>query len=143
VRLLNIAFWIAAALASTSLGAASQDTPFAARVVSMQYSRLAAMAVITGSAVLRVQVDTAGNVVNARGLSGHPILIKAAVTNIKLWKFLTERPVTERNGLQFDFTYVFELKGTSQAPVQCSTVTYEYPNTVTILSEAPYVMESK
>jgi outer membrane biosynthesis protein TonB len=95
------------------------------------------MAVITGTAVLRVRIDSAGNVLTARGVSGHPILVKAAVENIKLWRFSTRGPAAA--GAEFEFSYVFELKGASRAPVQCSTVTYEFPDRVTVVSKAPYV----
>ena len=117
----------------------SNDVPFATKVVSMQYPRIAAMAQITGAAVLRVRIDGTGAVLSAEGLSGHPILIKAAAANMKLWRFSTGQSGGEKTGSVFDFTYVFELKGASFATAQCSELTYEYPSKVTIVSKAPYV----
>jgi hypothetical protein len=95
---------------------------------------------MTGTAVLRVRIDSAGRVLSAKGLSGHPILVKAAEANMKLWRFAARRSAGEGAESEFHFTYVFELRGTSDAQLPCSGLTYEYPAKVTIVSEAPPVM---
>jgi len=138
VRQLNTTCWTILLLAGTALNASSRDEPFATRVVSMGYPSLAAAARITGRAVLRVRVDGTGKVVSARGLCGHAILIEAAEANIKLWRFSAGSPTGEKAGSEFDFTYVFELRGGSDTSRPCSGLTYEYPNKVTIVSEAPH-----
>lgn len=139
MRLLKAARWSTLLLSVTALNAFSQDAPFATRITSMTYPRLAALVRITGTAVLRVRIGSAGEILSAKGLSGHPILIKAAQENVKLWRFSAGRSAGGKAESEFDFSYVFQLKGASDAPLQCSALTYEYPNKVTIVSEAPYV----
>lgn len=101
----------------------------------MEYPRLAALARITGTVALRVGIDSTGKVVTAKGLSGHPILIKGAEANMMLWRFAPGHAASE-----FDFTYIFKLTGDSYETRQCSTLIYEYPDKVTIASEAPHWM---
>jgi TonB family protein len=127
------------ALAGTALSASGQDVPFATKVVSMKYPRLAAYARITGNAVLRVRIDSNGKVISATGLSGHPILVKDATANILLWRFAAGKSAGEKADSEFDFTYVFKLKGVSHSDRTSSSLTYEYPNKVTVVSDAFYV----
>jgi TonB family protein len=136
MKLLNTSRWSILLLAAMTLNASNYDVPFATRVVSMEYPRLAAMARITGTAVLRVGIDSAGKVVIANGLSGHPILVKGAVENIKLWRFSPGRSSGEKAASEFDFTYVFKLTDGSDTSRPCSALTYEYPDKVTVESEA-------
>jgi len=136
---LNTAGWCILLLAGMALYASDDHAPFATRVVSMQYPRLAAMAQITGTVTLRIRIDSTGKVLDAKELSGHPILVKAAKANIKLWRFSPGLSGGEKAESEFDFNYVFELKGVSEASVQCSQLTYEYPDKVTITSEAPHM----
>ena len=104
----------------------------------MEYPRLAAMARISGTAVIQVRLDSTGKVLSAKGLSGHPILIKAAEANIKLWRFSTGGSTREKPASEFELTYVFELTGGSDTSRPCSGLTYEYPGKVKIVSEAPH-----
>jgi TonB family protein len=137
MKLLNTSRWGVLLLAAVALNASNRDVPFATRVVSMEYPRLAAGARITGTAVLRVGIDSTGKVVIANGLSGHPILVKGAEENIKLWRFSPGRSSGEKAVSEFDFTYVFKLTDGSDTSRPCSALTYEYPDKVTIVSEAP------
>ena len=136
MRLLNTTRWSILLLAAMALSPSNHDVPFATRVVSMEYPRLAALARITGAAVLRIGIDSTGKVVIANGLSGHPILVKAAEANMKLWRFSPERSSGEKAVSEFDFTYVFRLTDGSGTSRPCSGLTYEYPDKVTIESEA-------
>ena len=47
----------------------------------------AAMSRLTGTVVVEVLVDEQGNVASARGLSGHPVLMNAALSAARRWKF--------------------------------------------------------
>jgi len=140
MRFLDTTRWSALLLTVVALNACHHEAPFATQITSMEYPRLAALAQISGTVVLRVRIDSAGEVLSATGRSGHPILIKAAEANIKLWRFSAGRSSGQKAESEIDFTYVFELKGVSDAPRPCSGLTYEYPNRVTITSEAPLVM---
>ena len=51
------------------------------------YPPLAKAAQISGSVVVEVTLDEAGNVVSARAISGHPLLKDTAVTAARGWKF--------------------------------------------------------
>jgi len=139
MKSLNTSRWSILLLAAMTLNASDHDVPFATRVVSMEYPRLAALAQITGTAVLRVGIDSTGKVVIAKALSGHPILVKGAAENIKLWRFLPGRSSGEKAVTEFDFTYVFKLTDGSDTSRPCSALTYEYPDKVTVVSEAPQV----
>ena len=127
-------------LVGIALNGFSNDAPFATKVVSMEYPRLAALAQITGTVVLRVRIDRTGGVLGASGLSGHPVLTKGALANIAQWKFSAGRSSGDKSESEFDFTYVFELRGETESSRPCSSLTYEYPNKVTIVSEAPLCM---
>jgi protein TonB len=51
------------------------------------YPELALRAHVSGSVVLEAVVDEEGNVANLKVLSGHPILVAAAVEAVKQWKY--------------------------------------------------------
>src|SRR6202020_2155168 len=55
--------------------------------VEPAYPSDAEMAHIQGTTVVRVTIDENGNVTEARYVSGHPLLEKAALTAAKQWKF--------------------------------------------------------
>ena len=130
--------WTVLLLVAMTLSSCNHTAPFPTRVVSMQYPRLAAVARITGTAVIRVRIDTTGKVISATGLSGHPLLIESAVANIQLWTFAAPQRRVGKAEPGFDFTYVFELKGESDTSRPCSAVTYQYPSKVTVVSEEPH-----
>jgi len=136
VRILTMVFCGVVAVAGVAVTASGQDEPFATKVVSMEYPRIATMARITGNAVLRVRIDTNGKVLSATGLSGHPILVKGAKANIMLWRLAAGKSAGEKAESDFDFTYVFKLKGVSHSDRTCSSLIYEYPNKVTVVSDA-------
>ena len=55
--------------------------------VEPAYPSDAEMARIQGKTVVRVTIDENGNVTEAKAISGHPLLVKAALTAAKQWKF--------------------------------------------------------
>jgi TonB family protein len=138
MRLLKIARWSIPLLYAITLWGSGQNVPFAVRITSLEYPVVAAEAQINGTVVLRVRINSNGTVASADARSGHPVLVKAAQQNIKLWKFSAVRPDAPKGELEFNFTYVFELKGVSYDSHPCSALTYEYPDKVTITSKAPH-----
>ena len=60
------------------------------RYTAPDYPQMAKIAHIQGKAVLRIQVDKEGRVVEKKGVSGPPILIQAAMDAVKKWQY---RPV--------------------------------------------------
>jgi TonB family protein len=105
----------------------------------MDYPRLGGMAQITGTVVLRLRIDSAGAIASVNALSGHPVLAKAAEQNIRLWRFSPARSAGQRVDAEFDFIYVFKLEGVTECPRPASSLIYEYPDKVTITSEAPHM----
>ncbi len=141
MRILNMVFCGVIALAGMALSASGQGVPFATKVVSMQYPGLAVGARITGTAMLAVRIDDNGKVISATGVFGHPLLIKEAKSNLMLWTFAARKAAGGQARLEFDFAYVFELKGEPKYdPRVWQTFTYEYPNEVTIVSP-PHTLE--
>ncbi len=72
----------------------------APRVLSMPapvYPVLARQAKVEGEVLIDAVIDTAGNVVEMRAVSGHPLLIPAAMEALRQWKYeptyLNEQPV--------------------------------------------------
>lgn len=73
------------------------------------YPPLARAAKISGSVVVKVQVNVEGNVESAQAISGHPLLKDAAVEAAKQWKFTPiklSRPMVVKviGNLVFNFT---------------------------------------
>jgi hypothetical protein len=113
-----------------------EDVPFALRIASLEYPRVAAEAQISGTVVLRVRIDKGGVVSHSQALSGPSILVFAAEENIKLWKFSVAGSPVARPDSEFNFTYIFKLIGASHSPRPGSELIYEYPNKVTVTSKA-------
>jgi protein TonB len=51
------------------------------------YPPLARMARVSGTVILQVRIDEEGNVEAVDVLSGHPLLVEAAVTAVRQWKY--------------------------------------------------------
>jgi len=56
-------------------------------VVEPEYPSVAKQARITGNVVLRITVDESGSVSSVQVVSGHPILVPAAVAAVRQWKY--------------------------------------------------------
>jgi len=53
-----------------------------------EYAERARRMNLSGRVKIEVVIDPAGGVVSARGLGGHPVLLRAAITAIREWKLL-------------------------------------------------------
>ena len=73
----------------------------AVRRVSPVYPPSALSARIQGSVVLGVAVDLDGNVTCVKGISGDPILIRAAIAAVKQWKYQWEAKPLESGSKTF------------------------------------------
>jgi len=73
-----------------------------------KYPSMAQLARIQGSVILRVTIDEQGRVAEAKPISGHPMLIEAAIPAVKGWKFApfldNGSPVPVLSQVQVDFT---------------------------------------
>ncbi|HEY6181806.1 MAG TPA: energy transducer TonB [Terriglobales bacterium] len=109
------------------------DVPCATHVESLSYEPIARKTSIAGDAKLRVEVNEAGNVAEERPISGHPLLLKEAEKNIKLWKF---KP---GHAISFNVTYEFRLVEPRIDKDPPSTISYDLPFTVRVTSNLPPV----
>jgi len=84
--------------------------------VPPEYPPLAKMARVQGDVALVVTVDEDGEVADVKVVSGHPLLVKAALDAVSQWRY-AKPPITP---LHFDVTVHFELpketKGQSSRP---------------------------
>jgi protein TonB len=76
--------------------------------VQPPYPPMAKQANISGAVVVEVTVSETGSVISARGVSGHPLLMPAAVAAAKQWRFsptlLSGVPVKVIGTITFNFT---------------------------------------
>jgi TonB family protein len=89
----------------------------------MKYPPLANTARIQGEVMLHADLDDDGKVVSVSVVAGHPMLVEAAISNIKKWRF---KPNPEK---QVTMVYSFRL-GERLCPA--SDFSFEPPNRVII-----------
>jgi len=79
------------------------------RRIEPQYPQMAKIAHIQGDVILQATISKQGNIENLRGVSGHPILVQAAVDAVRQWKYkptyLNDVPVP----VQLIITITFRL----------------------------------
>ena len=79
-----------------------------AKRVSPDYPATARAARIQGMVILKVNIDKEGNVYNLETVSGHPLLVPAAIDAVKQWKYtpylLNGTPVEVETQVQVTFT---------------------------------------
>ncbi|HET9742122.1 MAG TPA: energy transducer TonB [Terriglobales bacterium] len=87
-----------------------KSTP--ARLISSvppQYPAMARQFRLEGQVVVTVEVDTAGNVVSAKAISGPPMLRQAALDAVRRWKYapatLGDKPVNSVDNVRVDFKF--------------------------------------
>jgi hypothetical protein len=108
--------------------------PFLVRGDLPVYPALAKNARITGDVQVRVIVDN-GNVVGTERMSGHPLLVSAAIDNIKSWKF--DKAVR----MTFATTFIYRLDGDSEESKDQPSnpkLELELPSFAKITARPPY-----
>ena len=106
------------------------------RLISLEYPRLAQQAKIQGSVELTCTTGIAGEVLDCKGVSGHPLLLGAAIENAKRWRF-QRSPTAQANGDQIILHYDFVLRGLPVRSRPKVEFSFEYPNHVIVSSEIP------
>jgi TonB family protein len=75
--------------------------------VQAQYPAMARQIRAEGEVLLDVQVDAAGNVSDAKALSGPPLLRAAAIEAVRHWKYqpasVGDKPIASRDSVKIDF----------------------------------------
>jgi protein TonB len=78
------------------------------REVRPQYPALARSALIQGAVVLQATIGKDGSIQNLHMLSGHPLLIQAAMDAVRQWRYrpylLNQEPVDVDTTIQVNFT---------------------------------------
>lgn len=132
----------AARIESQSTGDA--QTPKLEHAVPPEYPPLAKLARIGGDVVLTATVDEEGNVTNLEVVSGHPLLVKAALDAVRQWKY--SKPAVAP--VHFDVTVHFDLgrENHAQSADAAASKAYEQaapPSADEYLSEALAASEKK
>ncbi len=107
-------------LSSTSMAAPKLATPQRVRVsqgvaegqlvtkVTPPYPPMAKMARVQGSVVLQAVISKKGNIENLRVISGHPMLVQAALDAVKQWRYrpylLNGEPVEVETQITVNFS---------------------------------------
>jgi TonB family protein len=77
------------------------------RTVSAQYPQMARQLRVEGEVLLKIDIDTSGNVAVAHALSGPPMLRQAAIDAVEHWKYqpatLGDKPVASSQAVKVDF----------------------------------------
>lgn len=108
-----------------------------AHLESMEYPRVAAQAGTQGVVTLECRLSDRGEVMSVNVVSrpSRDLLARAAVANVKKWRFRTIRsdapmPATVR------ITYTFRLEGECAGAGRCRTeFQYDFPDRVTVISQ--------
>jgi protein TonB len=78
------------------------------RKVQPVYPALARQARIQGTVLLQAQISKTGDIENLQALSGHPMLVPAAIDAVKQWKYkpyiLNGEPVEVDTQVTVNFT---------------------------------------
>jgi protein TonB len=84
------------------------DPGMLVKQVQPRYPHLAQIAGIQGTVLLAAVIDTQGRITNLRALSGHPILIPAAISAVEQWRYrpyiLNGSPVEVETQISVVFT---------------------------------------
>jgi len=105
----------------------------ASHVESLAYPIVARNGNIQGTVEVQVTIDGDGNVANASAISGHPLLRKAALENIRRWKF---EPATPDDGI-LKIMYVFRLDSPETYYEPQTLNLFDFPSRVEIVSRLP------
>jgi TonB family protein len=93
--------------------------------VPLDYPLVAKINHVQGAVVVRVKVDSKGNVTSAMAISGPKQLISDSLSNAKKWRFQPEK------SREVVIVYIFKFEGLCQLPCK-SLFSFSPPNMATI-----------
>ncbi|HZH32134.1 MAG TPA: TonB family protein [Pyrinomonadaceae bacterium] len=104
-----------------------------------KYPPIAAAADVKGSVVVEVDVDSAGSVVSAKAVEGHPLLRRAAEESAKLWEFnpASDGTVSRSASLTFAFVGIQFIESTESRDESVYVPPYRMEVTRKIATIAP------
>ena len=126
MKFIKLASLIYLILISTHL---APDQPQPRHVESLVYPDFARVAQIQDSVIVNLTVNQEGEVASAAATSGHPELRKAAVANIKQWKF---NPGSAENR-HLLIEYVFRLEQPRRYYKPETRNIFDLPNRVEVI----------
>lgn len=91
--------------------AVSDSPEVIAAVAPTTYPAIARAANARGEVIIAVQVDSEGNVLSAKLLSGHPLLKSVSEEAARAWKFSSRKESTKERRVQLTFDYRTVDKG--------------------------------
>jgi len=86
--------------------------------VKPEYPELARITRVHGTVVLDCTIDPAGNVVDIRVISGHPLLAPAAVEAVGRWRYSPTRLNGQPVSVLLTVTVRFDLAGPVTTPLR-------------------------
>lgn len=108
------------------------------RILGLSYPRIAQLARLEGTVQARCWIRIDGSVARVEIVSGPPLLGHSVETNLLRWVFRHGDAVAGTPEW-FAMTYEFHIKGTCNDGSCKEEFWFEYPNHVTVVSEAPRV----
>ena len=99
------------------------------------YPPIAKQAHIEGTVKLQLQVSAQGDVTDAKVLSGHPMLVRFALENVKKWRFHCD-DCAYGEAFNHEMAYDFEIDYGQHGG---RTIEYKFPDKVNIYTESPVI----
>ena len=118
---------------------AAESPVYVKYIVVPSYVSLARSARLQGTVSLELEIDHDGKVLKAKGSGAHPLLIKEAEQNVRLWTFGFLQRSAEFP-LHHKMDYIFRLEGDERYHDPPPRVVLVLPYRVEITSHPPQVM---
>lgn len=106
----------------------------AQHIESLEYPVVALQAGVSGVAVLSCNIREDGTVESVEPVSGPPLLVEAAIANVRRWRFTRYVGAAQSVTLR----YKFEISGASAAVR--SPFVFECPDQIVVTAQRPPVM---
>jgi TonB family protein len=105
-----------------------------------EYPRAALFARLSGTVVIRLNIDNKGAVGAVKILSGHPVLARSVIEQVQKWRFSCQQGNNLENSVHHEMQWVFLLSGNCNSHQHCRTLLrFEMPDRVLITSELPKI----
>ena len=124
------ALLVGGALIASNGQSITDDPRVVAAVAPATYPAIARAANARGEVLIEVQVDTAGDVLSTKLISGHPLLQKVSEEAAKQWKFSPTPGGTKERTVRLTFSY--QTVDTDSKPSAEFRIVFRPPHTVAV-----------
>jgi len=124
------ALLVGGALVASNGQSITDDPRVVAAVAPATYPAIARAANARGEVIIEVQIDTAGDVLSTKLISGHPLLQKVAEEAAKQWKFSPSPGSTKERSVRLTFS--FQTVDTEPKSKAEFTIIFRPPYTVAV-----------